>query len=238
MGRGSRPGESCTVGAPLRRTPSPIVIDTDITTLGGYQFNADPMPEEKDLPQVDQATDALCEVCGRPVSAHKDEEPCDPSGNHRRNRKGEDDKAINAKNLLYGKRNSGGGPSSPKPPSPSEPAHLRPDGTREWRNAKGELDRHDGPAVEFKSGRREWYKNGQLHRDDGPAITEEDGLKVWYRNGQKHRDDGPAIEAPGVIREWYQNDKLHREDGPAVERGMKGQWFIYGEEVPDPNANP
>ena len=31
-----------------------------------------------------------------------------------------------------------------------------------WRNAKGQLHRTDGPAIEFSNGSKEWYIDGDL----------------------------------------------------------------------------
>jgi hypothetical protein len=53
----------------------------------------------------------------------------------------------------------------------------------EYHNKQGQLHREDGPAVEWKSGIKEWYINGERHREDGPAIDCSDGSKTWYLNG-------------------------------------------------------
>ena len=53
----------------------------------------------------------------------------------------------------------------------------------EYRNEQGKLHREDGPAIEWKSGTKEWRINGKLHRIDGPAIEYSDGSKIWYING-------------------------------------------------------
>lgn len=102
----------------------------------------------------------------------------------------------------------------------------------------GKKHRHDGPAVEYKGGKKEYWFDGQLHRLDGPAIEYEDKpytknllankLKVWYVHGIKHRIDGPAtIDNSGV--EWRQNGLRHRIGGPAViwSNGDR-EWWVNG----------
>ena len=58
-------------------------------------------------------------------------------------------------------------------------------GNRCYRNAASQPHRIGGPAIEYPSGRREWYQNGQLHRTDGPAIEWPSGAKSWYINGKR-----------------------------------------------------
>jgi len=41
----------------------------------------------------------------------------------------------------------------------------------------------DGPLA--LDDRIVWYKNGNIHRDDGPAIEFKDGRKLWALNGQE-----------------------------------------------------
>jgi hypothetical protein len=57
-------------------------------------------------------------------------------------------------------------------------------GTKCWYNSNRELHREDGPAMEFTSGSKVWFKNGKLHREDGPAMEWLDGDKDWYINGE------------------------------------------------------
>ena len=57
-------------------------------------------------------------------------------------------------------------------------------GTRYYCNSAGLLHRLDGPAIEYPSGRREWYQNGLLHRTDGPAVEWARGNKDWFINGK------------------------------------------------------
>ena len=76
-------------------------------------------------------------------------------------------------------------------------------------------------------GNKYWYQNDQLQREDGPAIEYANGDKHWYQNDQLHREDGPAVEYAIGTKKWYQNDQLHREDGPAIEyaNGNKQYWI-------------
>jgi hypothetical protein len=65
------------------------------------------------------------------------------------------------------------------------------------------LHREDGPAIECKSGMKEWWVNGKRHRDDGPAIESKRGLREWYKHGKRHRVDGPALIWPTMGIGWY-----------------------------------
>ena len=73
----------------------------------------------------------------------------------------------------------------------------------EWHNAEGLPHRLDGPAVEWKGGSKEWYKDGVRHRLDGPAAEWADGTRIWFKNGEIHRLDGPAIEKADGTKSWY-----------------------------------
>jgi hypothetical protein len=55
-----------------------------------------------------------------------------------------------------------------------------------WVNNKGQIHKEDGPAIEYNSGEKRFYKNGFLHRENGPAIIFSDGAKSWYINGSIH----------------------------------------------------
>ena len=45
-----------------------------------------------------------------------------------------------------------------------------------------------------------------IHRDDGPAIEYKNGSKEWWRDGKRHRADGPAVEfVNGENSYWYNN---------------------------------
>lgn len=60
-----------------------------------------------------------------------------------------------------------------------------------YRNEFGQKDREIGPAVEFKSGLKFWYKNDKFHREGGPAFEGKNHVQ-YYINGNLHREDGPA----------------------------------------------
>jgi hypothetical protein len=71
-----------------------------------------------------------------------------------------------------------------------------------------------------------------FHREDGPALEFDTGRKEWWLNGKKHREDGPAVEHSGLYEEWWINGKLHREDGPALKRADGAiSWFADGESL-------
>ena len=79
-------------------------------------------------------------------------------------------------------------------------------GTIRYFNENNEILREDGPAIEYSSGTKEWYKNGKLHREGGPAAEHSDGSKFWYIDGKHHREDGPASEyTDGDKRYLYNN---------------------------------
>lgn len=79
-------------------------------------------------------------------------------------------------------------------------------GTKKWTNEIGLLHREDGPAIEYTSGSRSWYKNGLLHREDGPAIEHVDGTKEYWSNGKKYTKDFTEI-----IKKELQNNKKLRQ---------------------------
>ncbi|MDP2696092.1 MAG: hypothetical protein Q8O87_02455 [bacterium] len=124
-----------------------------------------------------------------------------------------------------------------------KPIRTELEGRVEYR-LDGKLHREDGPALEFASGNKYWYKNGEFHREDGPAIEWADGTKTWYLDGamlleaefdsRSSRPDSGTIKEP--IRkklnnrvEWRLNGRLHREDGPAVEWTNGDQaWYRNG----------
>lgn len=65
----------------------------------------------------------------------------------------------------------------------------------------GQLDREDGPAVQYPNGTEIWYRNGSLHCDDGPAVRCHDGTKIWFQAGVCSRKDGPCFVWPNG-KEW------------------------------------
>jgi hypothetical protein len=56
---------------------------------------------------------------------------------------------------------------------------------KRWFNEDGNLNREDGPAIEYTNGDKCWYINGKRHREDGPAIERVSGHKSWYINGKE-----------------------------------------------------
>ena len=67
--------------------------------------------------------------------------------------------------------------------------HFYSDGTvgsKIWEDEEEQIHREDGPAFEYSSGRRIWYKNGFLHREDGPAIIYEDRTHLYFLNGNPY----------------------------------------------------
>lgn len=59
----------------------------------------------------------------------------------------------------------------------------------EWRNEEDLIHKEDGPAVEWKSGEKEWYINGQIHREDGPARMGRHGYNRWYLNDVEYSEE-------------------------------------------------
>ena len=58
----------------------------------------------------------------------------------------------------------------------------------------------------------EWFnKANQLHRLNGPARDYKSGSKVWYKNGEKHRLDGPAVDVLHRRKQWYIEGKEYTE---------------------------
>ena len=65
-------------------------------------------------------------------------------------------------------------------------------------------------TVEVDSyGTVEWYKEGTtiFHREGGPAVEWPSGSKEWYKEGKLHRLDGPAIEYANGSTEYWVNNK-------------------------------
>tara|TARA_R110000851_G_scaffold328860_1_gene500255 strand:- start:1040 stop:1318 length:279 start_codon:yes stop_codon:yes gene_type:complete len=65
----------------------------------------------------------------------------------------------------------------------------------------------DNPEID-QYGDKYWYDtNGEYHRTDGPAIEYASGTKIWYKHSLVHRTDGPAVEWANGTNEWYLNDQ-------------------------------
>ena len=84
-------------------------------------------------------------------------------------------------------------------------------GTIFYYNENDKYHREDGPAIEWASGDKEWYKDGKYHREDGPAIEYVNGTKCWFKNGKHHREDGPAVEYTNGYKEYWYNGILYSE---------------------------
>jgi hypothetical protein len=93
--------------------------------------------------------------------------------------------------------------------------------TKSWYNAKQQLHREEGPALECLNRYKMWYINGKLHREDGPAVEFSDGTKKWYFKDKLHREDGPAIEwSDGTKEWWFHGTKYTEEDLEATEKKL------------------
>ena len=44
----------------------------------------------------------------------------------------------------------------------------------------------ENSGVPDLNGSKFWYLNGKLHRLDGPACEYATGYKAWYKNDQRH----------------------------------------------------
>lgn len=120
-----------------------------------------------------------------------------------------------------------------------------PNGTKEYRDADGELHRTDGPAYIAAERYEEWYQHGKLHREDGPAITHSDGSKEYWLNDNpfiseeqykisldKLLDQKLTVLSTGTKIYKDRNGEYHREDGPAIEfvspEYSYQEWFYHG----------
>ena len=113
------------------------------------------------------------------------------------------------------------------------------DGTIRYYNENKKFHRKNGPAVEYVSGSKEWWKNGKLHREDGPAIEYANGVKEWHLDGKEISEEEflkimsnkprKEVDQSGTIFYYNNKKQLHREDGPAVEYadGEK-HWYKNG----------
>ena len=85
----------------------------------------------------------------------------------------------------------------------------------------------------YLSGDIYFDEEGRRHREDGPAVDFTSGLKIWYRHGEVHRSGGePAMIIPDGTKYWVIDNKWHREDGPAIVRsnGQK-HYYFHGKEI-------
>jgi hypothetical protein len=86
-----------------------------------------------------------------------------------------------------------------------------------WTLSDGSVHRDYGPAIIWKDGTYEYFKNNENHNENGPAQVYKNGSFTYHLHGQFHRTDGPAVyRADDNTCEYYINGQLHRLDGPAV----------------------
>lgn len=57
---------------------------------------------------------------------------------------------------------------------------IEEDGSKVWRNRRGEWHRENGPAHELPNGYKSWWFNGLRHRICGPAVEWSNGNKWWW----------------------------------------------------------
>lgn len=95
------------------------------------------------------------------------------------------------------------------PPPPDDPPTLvRRNGTREWRNDKGQLHRIGRPAWIHWSGAQRWCVDGHLHRDDGgPTEIVPRHYVAFHVHGLLHRDVGPAKIFHNGTAWWYSHGR-------------------------------
>ncbi|RTK95487.1 MAG: hypothetical protein EKK64_06610 [Neisseriaceae bacterium] len=60
--------------------------------------------------------------------------------------------------------------------------NLQENGTREFIDLFGKLNREDLPAVEYANGDKEFWLDGKRHRSDGPAVIY-GNKQYWFING-------------------------------------------------------
>lgn len=101
------------------------------------------------------------------------------------------------------------------------------------RNENNDLHREEGPAVEFKSGLRQWAFNGRLHNPAGPAVLSDAGTRMFYWNGVRIPDKlWDATLTPKDVIE-IENLELRRA---VVEKHGYGIMMESGE-ILDSNSN-
>lgn len=64
--------------------------------------------------------------------------------------------------------------------------------------------------------------NGFVHKDDGPAIEYLSGEKYWFKGGLIHRDNGPAfIGCRSTVKEyWLFGKKAIGDEIKSIKRNM------------------
>lgn len=67
-------------------------------------------------------------------------------------------------------------------------------------------------SITDEFGNRKRLINNLLHRTDGPAIDCRNGKTEWWLNGLRHRNNAPAMEWPNGKKEWWLDGKYYDED--------------------------
>jgi len=67
-------------------------------------------------------------------------------------------------------------------------------GCRMWTDSERSAHRANGPALEFQTGRKDWYKHGWSHRVGAPAVESLEGIS-WYLDGVLHWCPTPSEHA-------------------------------------------
>ena len=94
-------------------------------------------------------------------------------------------------------------------------------GTKQWRNERGEYHRIDAPAFETVEGHKEWFIDNKLHRVDGPAIEYSfDGRKEYWIDGQHMRE-----------KEFYKHPKCMPLITLRPETDWKALWKSSGHKI-------
>jgi hypothetical protein len=83
-----------------------------------------------------------------------------------------------------------------------------------WTDDDGLLHRDNGPAIQMKNGKQEWFKHGKRHRLDGPAIIyknyDNDNNKWWIEDQEYSKDQWkesikellPTNEVTRILLMW------------------------------------
>ena len=136
-----------------------------------------------------------------------------------------------------------------KPRLPYEKTFLKDTVIEQYRNADGQLDRIDGPALHVynkKTGSdlEQWFIDGKLSRpeSEGPAVTKKaDNIskEVFYQDGVINNSLGPAMilkHADGSTEtRYYHNGTL---DSTNKKKGNVNKHSNPAVSIVDSNGNP
>jgi len=100
-----------------------------------------------------------------------------------------------------------------------KPSLVLADGQQIW-HEHGVISRKNSPAV-ISNEVEGWWENGLPHKDGGPAIKYKNGGYEYWRNGLLDNGSGSAvyrkIDDDGIeTTEYWAKGKLHRVGGPAI----------------------